>query len=113
MKTASRVMYRIANFFLWILVLLALAMIVIAILEMTNVMKVPEGTTGGVPLLIAGIVVFLLEFIVLASSRAAARNTLEGNHRAGPHVWMLILGLISGNAFFVLGAIFGLIGLRH
>ncbi len=112
MKKASEVMYRIANFFIWILILLLIAAIVIAVLQMVGIIPIKSGTQGGLALLIPSIVFLIIEFIVLALSRHAANDARDGNKRAGPHVLMLIMGIISGNVFFFLGSIFGLVSLR-
>ena len=111
MKKASEVMYRIANFFIWILVLLCVALIVLSILTMTGVLQ-NNGTNMGVGSLVGGIVLLVIELIVLAFSRHAANSARDGNRRALPHVLMLLMGIFSGNIFFFLGALFGLISLR-
>ena len=109
MRKASEVMYRIANFFIWILILLWAVVIVFSILSMTNVL--PNENMGTVTL-IPACLMLLIELIILAFSRHAANSARDGNRRAGPHVWMLIMGIVGGNIFFFLGAIFGLVSLR-
>ena len=110
MKKASEVMYRIANFFIWILVLLCVALIVLSILTMTGVLQ--NNGNMGIGSLVGGIVLLVIELIVLAFSRHAANSARDGNRRALPHVLMLLMGIFSGNIFFFLGALFGLISLR-
>ena len=109
MKKASEVMYRIANFFIWLLIFGLIAVIVFSILSMNNV--VPNENLGLTTLIWASIWL-LIELIVLAFSRHAAKDARDGNKRALPHLLMLFMGLISGNIFFFLGAIFGLVSVR-
>ena len=109
MRKASEVMYRIANFFIWILIICLIAIIVFSILSITEVL--PNEKMGLVTLIVAGIYL-IIELIVLGFSRHAANSARDGNKRALPHLWMLFMGIISGNVFFFLGAIFGLVSLR-
>ncbi len=109
MRKASEVMYRIANFFIWILIIGWAVVIVFSILSMTNVLP---NESLGVATLIPASIMLLIELIILAFSRHAANSARDGNKRAGPHVWMLIMGIFGWNIFFILGAIFGLVSLR-
>ena len=114
MRIASVIMYRIANIFLWLAVIVCITGIVVGSLVMANVIKPTDGSIpgGGLALIITSSVMLLIEIIVLSISRSAAANARDGNHRAAPHVVMLILGILSANVFFFLGALFGLVSVR-
>lgn len=109
MRKASEVMYRIANFFIWVLIIWWVVAIVFSILSMTNVLP---NESLGVSTLVPACIMLLIELIILAFSRHAANSARDGNKRAFPHIWMLIMGIFGWNIFFILGAIFGLVSLR-
>ena len=107
MGTASRVMYSIANFFTWVLVVGCVAGIVLFPLIMTGVI---ENTTGYNNAQLLGytiylsIVLFFAIITILMVRRAKAKGSSKG--------WdflFVILGILSGNIFYVLGGIFGMI----
>ena len=107
MAKASRVMYSIANFFTWIILLLAVAGIVLSALVMANVLTNEQlgGLNFGLPALIICIVIFLVSWITIAMVRKAKQ---KGSSK-GWDVWFLLCGIFGGNIFYFLGAIFGLI----
>ena len=104
MKVASRVMYNIANFFQWIIVILSITAIVFCFLGQNNV--VPEIAKAGFNLsyLAPCIVSFVCAFITIVLAR---RAKADGTSKAWD-ILFIILGALSGNVFYVLGGIFGL-----
>ena len=107
MEKASRVMYSIANFFTWILALTCIAGIVVVSLIITGVIENTTGYEGAalIGLLIyISIVLFFAFITILMVRRAKAKDSSKG--------WdflFLILGILGGNIFYILGGIFGLV----
>ena len=107
MEKASKVMYSIANFFTWIIVILCIVGIVFSSLNMAGVL-VTEGKLLGVGSLVSLIVVLIVSLITIWMVRKAKGN----NTSKGWDLLFLILGIFGGNIFYVLGGIFGLIAPR-
>ena len=114
MEKASKVMYSIANFFTWIVVILSIAVIVIASLHMGGIIKwdYPEGmpAQGGD---IGLIVMFGIMLIVSLITIAMVRRAKADNSSKAWDVLFLILGIFGGNLFYFLGGLFGLIAIRR
>lgn len=110
METASRVMYSIANFFTWILVLLSITGIVFSILSISGVAI--NGQTIdylGVGYLVYFIIVLIAALITISLVRIAKNK----NSSKGWDILFLILGIIGGNIFYILGGIFGIVAIRR
>ena len=109
MEKASRVMYSIANFFSWVVVICCVAGIVISSLVMANVIKdMPD-----IPLVGAGGIVYFA--IVLVFSLIAitfVRIAKDKRSSKGWDVLFIVLGVLGSNIFYILGGIFGLVARR-
>lgn len=110
MGVASRIMYSIANFFTWIIVLVCIAGIIFFPLTIAGVIanntSIPTGSLSGY--LIYLIVVLIFSLIAISMVRIAkARGTSKAWD-----VLFIIIGVFAGNIFYVLGGIFGLFALR-
>ena len=107
METASKVMYSIANFFTWILVILSVTGIVFCALDLANVWH-PD-----LPLLGAGgLVYYIIILIVALITIALVRRAKGKNTSKGWDILFLVLGVIGANIFYFLGGLFGLIAPR-
>lgn len=108
METASRVMYSIANIFTWILALAAAALIVFCSLSMAHVIQLNDASLFDVGHLVYYIVVLIVALITIALVRTAkAKNTSKGWD-----ILFIVLGVIGGNPFYILGGIFGVVAPR-
>lgn len=111
MEKASRVMYSIANFFTWILVILSVVGIVFGILAMVNVIHL-EGEAaqlGGLGLIIYCSIILVVALITIAMVR---RAKAQGSSKAWDFLF-LILGIVGANIFYFLGGLFGLLAPRR
>lgn len=111
MEKASRVMYSIANFFTWILLILSVVGIVLGILSLTGVLQL-EGEAaqlGTVAYLIYLGIIFIVCWITIAMVR---RAKAAGSSK-GWDFFFLICGIIGANIFYFLGGLFGLIAPRR
>ena len=103
MEKASRVMYSIANFFTWIVVICSIVGIVFTILNLVHVVDIPQLTAG---MLVYLIVVLIISLITIALVRKAkGKNTSKGWD-----ILFIVLGVLGDNIFYILGGIFGLFG---
>ena len=110
MGGASKVMYSIANFFTWILVLASIAGIVVFSLVLTGL--IPNNTGESPAYLIGGIVYLsIVAFFSLITISMVRRAKKSGTSK-GWDLLFIILGVLSGNIFYVLGGIFGLIAIN-
>ena len=110
MEKASRVMYSIANFFTWILVILAVAGIVICSLMVAKVIPA-EGEVAAYANL-GGIVYFAIIFIIGIITIAMVRRAKAQGSSKAWDVLFIILGVLGANIFYILGGIFGLVAPR-
>ena len=110
MSVASKVMYSIANFFTWIIVICCIAFLIFLPLTMAGVIVNKTGydmaALVGYTAYVAVVLVFAL--ISISMVRIAKRN---GTSKAWDLLF-IIIGILSGNIFYVLGGIFGLFALR-
>ena len=110
MERASRIMYSIANFFTWIIVICAVAGIVVSVLSLVHV--VPEDVA--IPFIgVGSIVYFSIVLIVSLITIFLVRRAKDRNSSKGWDVLFIILGVLSDNIFYVLGGIFGLIAIKR
>ena len=107
MEKASAVMYSIANFFTWILVILSVTGIVFCALDLANIWHPDLPLLGA-----AGIVYYVIVLIVALITIAMVRRAKGKNTSKGWDVLFLVLGIIGGNIFYFLGGLFGLIARR-
>ena len=110
MEKASRVMYSIANFFTWVLAILAIAGIVFSSLAIAHV-SLGEGVDMsqlGVGTLVACIFVLIVCLVTILLVRKAK----DKNSSKGWDVLFIVLGVLDGNIFYILGGIFGLVARR-
>jgi nitric oxide reductase large subunit len=115
MEKASKVMYSIANFFTWVIVILCIVGIVFSGLQMAGKL-VEWGWTGedtnpflGLGSLITLIIVLIVCFITIAMVRRAKAD----NSSKAWDVFFIIVGIFQGNIFYILGGLFGLIAVRR
>ena len=109
MEKASAVMYSIANFFTWIIVLLCLAGITFCVLGALDIYQLnpeqPLGWTTIIPIAI----VLIVSWITIAMVR---RAKAAGSSKAWD-VFFMICGIFGANIFYFLGGLFGLIAPRN
>ena len=110
MEKASKVMYSIANFFTWILVILSIVGIVFAVLGIVGVIAM-EGdlaALAGIGTIVYLAIILIVGLITIAMVRRAKAN---GSSK-GWDLLFMILGIVGGNIFYFLGGLFGLIARR-
>ena len=109
MEKASAVMYSIANFFTWIIALLAIAGIVFSGLAIAGVqVGTLDLSKFGVGTIIYCAIILIVALITIAMVR---RAKTAGTSKAWD-VLFLILGIVGANIFYFLGGLFGLIARR-
>ena len=105
MEKASRVMYNIANFFTWILIILGILCVVGGALGLADIKNFEEFGTNEIAW---GVYTIVINFVLVCLARIAkSKNTSK--------FWdilFLIIGFIAGNIFYFLGGLFGLIARR-
>ena len=110
MEKASKVMYSIANFFTWIIVILCIVGIVFSSLELAHVIgRDLDLKFVGVGSLVYLILVLIFSLITIWMVRRAK----DSNSSKLWDVLFLILGILGGNIFYILGGIFGIVAVRR
>ena len=105
MEKASRVMYNIANFFTWIIIILGIICVVGGALGLANVKDFKEFGTREIAL---GVYTIIINFVlVLLARKAKAANTSKFWD-----VLFLILGFLAVKIFYFLWGLFGIIARR-
>ena len=110
MGTASKVMYSIANFFNWIVILASISGIVV--FSLMSVGIVPNNTGYSFSYLIGAIIYFSLVLLFSFISISMVRIAKKSGSSKGWDLLFVIIGVLCGNIFYVLGGIFGLIAVR-
>ena len=110
MEKASSVMYSIANFFTWIVVVLSIAGIVICSLMIAKVIPA-EGEIAQYAN-ISGIILFAIILIVSFVTIAMVRRAKAKDSSKGWDILFIVLGVLGWNIFYILGGIFGLVAPR-
>ena len=110
MEKASRVMYSIANFFTWLVVIFCVAAIVLSSLKMGGVIhwEALENEYIGLSSLVPTIIILVVSLITIAMVRRAK----AADSSKAWDVLFLILGILGGNIFYILGGIFGIVAVR-
>ena len=109
MERASRVMYSIANFFTWLLVIISIVGIVFCALNLAHVeMNGVDLSAFNLGNMIYLIIILLVAIITIAMVRRAKS---QGSSK-GWDLLFLILGILGANIFYFLGGLFGLIARR-
>lgn len=111
MEKASRVMYSIANFFTWIVVIGTIAGIVICSLMIAKVIPT-EGEIAQYAN-ISGIIVFAIVLLVSIITIAMVRRAKAKGTSKGWDILFIVLGVLGWNIFYILGGIFGVIAPRN
>lgn len=116
MEKASKVMYSIANFFTWIVVIISIAGIVFSSLQMAGKLVewgwFGEGEANpffGLGSLISTIIILVVSLITIWMVRRAKASD---SSKAWDFLF-LILGIFGTNIFYFLGGLFGLIASRR
>ena len=112
MEKASKVMYSIANFFTWIVVITCVAGIIVFSLMLPGIIPNTSGASTTAQLI--GYIIYLsIVLVVSLITIAMVRRAKADNSSKGWDFLFIILGVLGGNIFYVLGGIFGLIAPRN
>ena len=110
MEKASKVMYKIANVFNWILLVCGIIFLIFGILVNTGAIQAtgsdPEAIAAGAVALIVFGVWFIIDPIVMI---VLTRKAEKAGASKGWDILFLVLGIIGENVFYFLGGLFGLI----
>ena len=113
MENAAKLMYRIARIFALVLLAIAVALVAMnIILLVVHVLK-----ADGVSSYISGIVgntvwAFILVALIYITTKGIVDLQLKTNDMT-PHIIMIVIGLFSGDIFYLLGGIFALVAIEQ
>lgn len=120
MKTGSAVLYTIGRIFNIIAMLATIVLIIVGIVSLANTQAVVQADTSGqlttevvkatgTMLLIVGIITTIILIVAFVVAGFAKKALNDGKKNSTPHIIMLIIGIISGDLFYLIGAILGLV----
>ena len=109
MEKASKVMYTIANIFNWIIAISSAVLMVLSILAIAGVLPEELKSTGAGAFMLVYSIVSLLAAIVAIILVRIAKNSKSSK---GWDILFIVVGVIEGNIFYILGGIFGLVARR-
>ena len=110
MKNASATMYKIGRIFTF--VLLGIAALLVLIYSILMIVGIVNGNFPAYLSNVIGNSIWLgIIIVVLIVAANSIRAIEEGTKETTPHILMIVFGAISGNVFYVLGGIFGLVAL--
>jgi uncharacterized membrane protein HdeD (DUF308 family) len=109
MEDASKVMYKIANVFNWIALVAGVIMLVCGIVFMVNPSAFQysgstDAATAAKILIGIGIWAIIWPLVLILLTRVAYKKNSSQNW----DILFLILGILSGSIFYLLGGIFGI-----
>jgi len=108
MRNASETMYKIGRVFSFVLLGLTALLIVIY-----SILMIVAAVDGRFPAYLGNVIGYtiwlalVIVAIILASRAIKAID--ENKSENGPHITMIVVGAISGDIFYLLGGIFGVI----
>ncbi len=105
MENASKVMYKIANVFNWIIAVLGVLVIVLSILTGAGVIEKAQTDSLGWNTIWAGVYLLVFAVALIILTRIAYKK----NSGQGWDILFIVLGFFGGNIFYLLGGIFGLV----
>lgn len=105
MKTASKVMYSIANIFNWIMVVFCIVGIVLSSLSLAGALGEFKLDVASIGSIVTLAVVLIFCIITICLVRIAKKNGTS----KGWDVLFIIIGVLDWNIFYFLGGLFGLL----
>lgn len=112
METVSKVFYSIANFFTWILAIFFAAGVVFSSLKLTGTFVI-EGISDNAYYGMGSLITCIIMLIICLITIWMVRRAKDSNSSKMWDVLFIILGVLGGNIFYVLGGLFGLIAIRR
>lgn len=119
MKTATRVMYTIGKIFSIIELIGFLLMVVGGIIMIVAAPAIAEQSeqyadataaiAAGTSLIVFGLIYAVIVILTIALVNNAHRKIKAGDRRKFPHILVMVMGFVSGDIFYFLGGLFGLI----
>lgn len=110
MKNASKTMYKIGRVFSFVLLGIAALLTVIY-----TILMIVEATKGNFPAYLGSVIGYViwvaLVVVVIILASNALRSIEQDSKANGPHILMIVFGAISGDIFYLLGGIFGLVAI--
>lgn len=114
MRNASRVMYKIGRIFSFVLLaLFAVLFVVYSILLVVHIIQGVDAAVIGADIgtMIWALIWTGLVIVLIILATRAIKNMEEDAKANGPHIVMIVFGAITGDIFYLLGGIFGLIAI--
>lgn len=119
MKNASKVMYLIGKIINIIEIVVASLLLASAIFvigapdqfvgKVDKITTVEEAKALGITLLVIAIVILIVSIVILVLANKAKKSLDNGATDNKPHIVMIVIGVLGGDIFYLLGGVFGVI----
>ena len=114
MRNASQVMYKIGRIFSFVLLaLFAVLFVVYSILLVVHIIQDAGAAVIGsdIGTMIWALIWTGLVIVLIILATRAIKTMQEDSKANAPHIVMIVFGAITGDIFYLLGGIFGLIAI--
>lgn len=108
MKKASKIMYIIGTIFALIGFIGSIICVITGVINVVNG-ETEEAKANGLTLLIAFAVLSIVYLIIILIAAKGRKSLDNGEVNIAPHVVAIVVGVLGGDIFFLLGGIFGII----
>ena len=68
-----------------------------------------EAKAFGVTIIVIAVIMLIVSIVVLALANKAKKAVAKGSKQNAPHIIMIVIGVIGGDIFYLLGGVFGLV----
>lgn len=116
MKNASETMYRIGRIFNFILlgiyailIVVNLVSMIVGLTDSNRSAQVSSAVSG----LITNIILIALTVVLLFLAKKAMTDIEADGTNQTPHILMIVFGVLTGDVFYLLGGIFGLVAISQ
>lgn len=109
MKTAAKVMYILGTIFAVIGLIAGICMLGSGLISYFMASGDAEVQTAGMTLVIAGGIVTFIYLLVTILGTWGRKAIGNRKTNLAPHILSIVLGVCSGDCFFLLGGIFGIV----
>lgn len=119
MKNASKVMYLIGKIINIIEIVVASLLLASAIFvigapdqfvgKVDKITTAEEAKAMGIALLVIAIIILTISIVILVLASKAKKALDNGATDNKPHIIMIVIGVLGGDIFYLLGGVFGVI----
>lgn len=119
MAKASQVMYLIGKIINIIEIVVATLLLIAGVVcvaspdqlvgQVDKITTVDEAKALGVTIIVMAAIMLIVSVVVLILANRAKKAVAGGTKENAPHIIMIVIGVIGGDIFYLLGGVFGIV----